>query len=441
MAERVEIAIVGGGPAGATLAILLARSGHDVVVLERAVVPRWRACGVFSPTALPLLGGLGILAPEPALATRSGPEPALVRRLPGLRLEVPDAPPLDLFGHAAPAGFARPAFDAALLAAASHAGARVEAGVEVAAVSAPTGGHSRLDVRGPDGHRRIVEADLVVGADGIRSVVARAAGVVVRPRLAGRVALTFHVAEPASGDPRFGSPIRPARMIVFDGGYCGLAPVPGGRLNAGIVLHGRPWLDALHREGAAAVAQRVLASIPPGPGDGTSIRMPSGPTDATGGGVAPGRGDAFPSGAATGARVLDAVAGAFPLSHAVRRAAGSHWLLVGDAAGFLDPFTGDGLDRALVSAALAADAIAGHQRGRRDAFASYADAIHERFEPRDRLSLLLQAFVARPSVLAYALRRVARREALRRTIDLVLADRLPASRALDPRFLAAVLAP
>ena len=112
MAERVEIAIVGGGPAGATLAILLARSGHDVVVLERAVVPRWRACGVFSPTALPLLGGLGILAPEPALATRSGPEPALVRRLPGLRLEVPDAPPLDLFGHAAPAGFARPAFDA-----------------------------------------------------------------------------------------------------------------------------------------------------------------------------------------------------------------------------------------------------------------------------------------------------------------------------------------
>ena len=427
--ERVEVAIVGGGPAGSALAILLARSGHEVLVVERSAAPGWRACGVFSPTALPRLADFGITA-------RDG---ALVRRLPGLRLEVRGSPPLDLFGNAFPAGFSRPSLDAVLLDMARTAGAQVRTGVSVTGVSAASRvDPARIEVRGRDDGSRVIAADLVVGADGIRSIVARSAGVGIRPALRGRVALTFHVREPgrarqAAIEPTAGArsgtaaveqprpwvaspnarPGRTARMVVFDGGYCGLAPVPGGRVNAGIVLHGRRWLEALRSDGPSAVARRVLAALPPDPADGTCI-------------------DPHP---------LDAVAGSFPLAHAVRRAAGPRWLLVGDAAGFLDPFTGEGLDRAFASAGLAAEAIAEHRRGRPDALASYADALADRFGPRDRLTLLLQAFVARPAVLAYALRRVGRREALRRTIDLVLADRLPASRALDPHFLAAVLAP
>ena len=46
--ERVDVAIVGAGPAGATLAARLARSGVDVQVLERAPTWRWRAGGVFA---------------------------------------------------------------------------------------------------------------------------------------------------------------------------------------------------------------------------------------------------------------------------------------------------------------------------------------------------------------------------------------------------------
>ena len=46
--DEVEVAIVGGGPAGAALAIQLASAGVEVALFERQSAPRWRACGVYS---------------------------------------------------------------------------------------------------------------------------------------------------------------------------------------------------------------------------------------------------------------------------------------------------------------------------------------------------------------------------------------------------------
>jgi flavin-dependent dehydrogenase len=115
---------------------------------------------------------------------------------------------------------------------------------------------------------------------------------------------------------------------------------------------------------------------------------------------------------------------------------------VGDAAGFLDPFTGEGLHRALVSARLAAEAIDAELRGRAPiGLAGYDRAMHDRFATKDLVSLVVQEFLSRPSLFAYAGRRLARRDAVRGTMGLVMGDLVPASRALDPRFLAALLAP
>jgi len=116
------------------------------------------------------------------------------------------------------------------------------------------------------------------------------------------------------------------------------------------------------------------------------------------------------------------------------------WALVGDAAGFLDPFTGEGLHRALVSARLAAHALGARSALQRD-LSAYDRAMRERFRTKDAVSLIVQAFLARPRLFEYAARRLAGRDRSRETMGLVMGDLVPARRALDPRFIAALLAP
>jgi flavin-dependent dehydrogenase len=115
--------------------------------------------------------------------------------------------------------------------------------------------------------------------------------------------------------------------------------------------------------------------------------------------------------------------------------------VVGDAAGFLDPFTGEGLHRALVSARLAADAVHGHLRGQPGGLAAYDGAMRDRFATKDRLSLLVQALLARPPLFEHAARRLERKADIRATMGLVMGDLVPASRAFDPRFVAGLIVP
>jgi flavin-dependent dehydrogenase len=402
--SHVDVCIVGGGPAGTTLAALLARAGHEVLVLERAPTWRWRACGVFSsPAATTALARLGL----DDSSVRDAARP-----IPAMRLEVPRAPSVRLtYGDdgslTRPAvAFDRAVLDESLLEMATGAGARVERGVAATGVDVTAHGPGRVMVRGQGGGERAIEARVVVGADGIRSLVARRAGVARPARLGHRVGLTFHVRDPRPETPR------DARMVVLDGAYCGLAPVPGGRVNVGIVLTGRRWLGLLARQGATATARHVLGSIPPTDGE---------PDWAT-------------------AEACERPAGAAPLGHRVFRRAGRGWLLVGDAAGFLDPFTGEGLHRALVSAELAASAIDARLR-HGSPLTVYERRMTARFMAKDAVTLLVQGFLARPALLRHATRRLASRDAVRETMALVIGDLAPASRAFDPRFLARLLAP
>jgi hypothetical protein len=67
--------------------------------------------------------------------------------------------------------------------------------------------------------------------------------------------------------------------------------------------------------------------------------------------------------------------------------------------------------------------------------------MRRRFAGKDVVSWLVQSFLARPAAFEYAARRLAERPGVRATMGLVMGDLVPASRALDPRFLAALLAP
>jgi flavin-dependent dehydrogenase len=403
--QRVDVGIVGGGLAGCALAVALARAGIEVVVLERQPAWRWRAGGVFSsPVTMDALRRVALS--EATLAR-------VARPIPAMRLETPGGAVARLtYGAEAggpPAvGFDRSALDPALEALAREEGAAVRRGVTVETVDLDHGAPI-LGIRTPDGTGTL-RCRIAVGADGAHSVVARAAGVARPSRLPERVGLSYHLADPRPDTPT------DARLRVFEGGYIGIAPVPGRRLNIGIVL-GPAWRDRLARDGAAVTAGGVVAAVPATAEDPGTWRE--------------------------GER-CDPIAGAAPLGGRVTRRAGPGWWLVGDAVGFLDPFTGEGLHRALVSTELAAAAIraALDRPDRADhAAAAYDRAMQRRFAAKDALSWLVQAFLARPATFEYAARRLATRSDVRATMGLVMGDLVPATRGLDPRFLASLLAP
>jgi len=158
-----EAIVVGGGPAGALAALALARRGVPVVVLDKKRFPRDKPCG----------GGIrhGVYARFPDLAETFRSKIAVHE----IRRVVMESPS----GHAVTASRDTPLYltmrrtelDAALLAEARAAGARV---LEAARVTGLERRRDDIVVHCVDG--RALTAKVVIGADGVNSVVARAAG-------------------------------------------------------------------------------------------------------------------------------------------------------------------------------------------------------------------------------------------------------------------------
>lgn len=394
-----DVAVVGGGPAGAATSMWLAGAGLSTLLVERTREPQWRACGVFSsPLTRRRLLDLGVTN------ERLG---GLFTPVAGLDLQTTRGVHCRLeYEHGPACGFDRVALDAVLLERAREAGAEVRRGVVVRGVRLPAryGQAAVLDlsptIAGPA--TKAVAARMVVGADGPRSLVARSAGVARSARLLRRAGITFHRPDPTE----HGAGSARSRFVFGSGWYVGVAPVPGGRVNVGMVVPGE-----MLRVPAGPLVERLLARFP-GPLEGW-MSAPN----------------------------ADRMAVAFPLRHSVTRLAGRGFALVGDATGFIDPLTGEGIHRALLSADFAAEAIVADLRGDTSALDGYDRHLRARFRNKNAMSWLLQLFLSQPRLFDYALRRLDRRAHLRTTLTLVLADQARASNALDPRFLARLLAP
>ncbi|MDP8905055.1 MAG: FAD-dependent oxidoreductase, partial [Chloroflexota bacterium] len=224
----VEIAIVGGGPAGAALARRLAAAGHEVALFERLPRPRWRASGVYSsPLTRVRLARLGLSDQQLSELIRpiSAMVVATVDGSAACRLEYP-AP-----HHAC--GVDRVRLEEVLLDLARKAGARVQEGAVVPRVRLALGRpRTELLVSQPAGSAWW-GARLIVGADGPASIVARSAGVVLGTRHYRRAALTGHRLDRGAAPA---GQAMDARLIVGDGWYLGIAPVPGNRVNLGLVM-------------------------------------------------------------------------------------------------------------------------------------------------------------------------------------------------------------
>src|SRR5918912_783570 len=228
--RNAEVIVVGGGPAGAATATALARAGVDVVILDRARFPRAKPCSEYlSPEASRVLASMGAL---------DAVERAGAAQLAGMTVRAPNGTQLRgdfAAGHGfhgfRDKGLALPRvrLDPILLECARRAGARVEEGVRV--VDVERGGRGRVaGVRVQTrGGVAVRPARMVVGADGLRSIVARRLGLARTARWPRRIALVAHYRGVADVGAY-------GEMHVERDGYAGLADVGLGLTNVAVVV-------------------------------------------------------------------------------------------------------------------------------------------------------------------------------------------------------------
>ena len=292
--------IVGAGPAGAMTALELGRLGKQVLLLDRARFPRWKVCGAtLSPGITELLAEAGLENLLPGL----GAVPLQTIRLGGWtrRVEIP------LRGSKA---LSRSALDAALIQEAINAGCSMADGARV-----------RLGTLLPDrrtvqvslgGVAREIAGRIVVAADGLASGLMGQAGEPSRVRPVARRRLVGLGALLSPSGPGFGSGV--IHMAVGEAGYVGAVRDEYGALNVAAAID----KESLRQEGdPGRLVLRLLQEAGWPAGEEFSFAEWKGTPELT-------RRPARP-----GAERLFAV---------------------GDASGYVEPFTGEGMLWALSGA-------------------------------------------------------------------------------------------
>jgi flavin-dependent dehydrogenase len=386
MPDRFDVIVVGAGPAGAAAAARLAEAGLRVALLERAAGREpAKVCGEYlSPGCLPILQRLGALSD----VLHAGGRPLRGVRLHldrvALRAHYPGAPEA---GGPRALAVSRRRLDPILLEQACRRGAELLRGFQVSGLLRD--GPAVVGVRGRRaGRDACLRGRLVLGADGRHSVVARRLGPVVRHAWLDKVALVGHFAGVAGTTDA-------AEIFVGRARYAILNPLAPDTANVGMVVD---RCELQPGEPAARERERLVPSIP-GLADRLAGAVPLGPIRRLG-----------------------------PLAHRAARLTAPGAALLGDAAGFVDPFTGEGIYAALRSAELVArHALPALARESHPLLAGYAADWRREIGGKRPLCLLLQHAIRRPWLARALVARLGDRpRALDRLMGLV-GDLRPAS--------------
>lgn len=346
MADGFDVAVVGGGPGGATVAGCLALAGRSVVVLERERFPRFHIGESLLPRSLAVFEHLGVL---PEL------EATFLRKM-GARFLCSDTRRESqyLFREAFSAPYAhafqvpRAEFDQVLLRHAARLGAEVREGVEVERLLRQDGGPPvGLVTRDASGRPAELRARVIVDATG-RDAWLSGTGAAARSRLPGleQTALFTHYRGAFRQQGELEGNIQ---IIVFRHGWFWLIPFKGDLASVGAVCR-RDWMRTKGPdEPLEAFFDRTLAE------SSWALELTRG---------------------ATRERPVGALA---DFSYRVTELCGDGWLRVGDAGGFIDPLFSTGAHLAIQGGFDAARAIdAGLAAG------DVSRARFERFEQRVR---------------------------------------------------------
>ncbi len=322
-ADRHDVLVIGGGPAGAAAGFWLAKAGHDVCVLERKAFPRDKTCGDgLTPRAVHQLRDMGL---EPAIAAGHHRHDGLRAVAHGITLELrwPEHPVFPDYGYVV----RRRDLDQIVADHAAGAGATLLTATEAVRPLLRDGLVTGALVKDKaSGATREVRARYVIVADGSLSRFGRALGTARNKAYPQGIAIRGYFDSPASTDPWIESclDVRDRQGQTLPG-YGWIFPLGDGTINVGIGLlstfKGYKDVNTTHlmTEWAATAPERWGI-------DPDAILAPP-----------------------TGGRL--------PMAGSVNPKVGPNWVLVGDAAGSINPFNGEGIDYAYETARLAADLV------------------------------------------------------------------------------------
>ena len=314
--------MVGGGPAGAAAGYWLAKAGHDVVVIERKEMPREKTCGDgLTPRAVHQLEDMGL-----------GAELSRFHRYDGLRacahgialeLAWPEHPVFPSYGYVV----RRRDLDLMVASHASAAGATVQTGAEATAPLVEDGFVRGALVRSKaTGKVSEVRARYVVVADGANSRFGRGLGASRNRAFPQGMAIRGYYESPLHAEPWIESALDVrSRSGASLPGYGWIFPVGDGTINVGIGLLStfRDWKSV-----NTSQLMDEFAATAPAYWE-----------------ISPERSCGAPTG------------GRLPMGGSVTPNVGPTWVLVGDAAGTINPFNGEGIDYAYETGRLAASLL------------------------------------------------------------------------------------
>ncbi|MBA2684832.1 MAG: FAD-dependent monooxygenase [Gemmatimonadaceae bacterium] len=410
---EIDVLVVGAGPAGSSAAWHLAREGAHVVMLDRAKFPREKPCAEYlSPEASRILSVMGAL--EACEAAGAAHLSGMVIRSPNgsrIRGEFAAAHGFHAFRDRGLA-LRRPVLDTILLERARAAGAEVREGRQVISVLRDSrGAVCGVRVRGNGGEKGDsgdgeIRARLVIGADGLRSTIARRMGVARNALGPRRLAFIGHYRD-VGGITDFGE------MHVEREGYAGFADVGHGLTNVAVVVPRASVRDAVAGNPAAFLERWFAARPHLAPRMASAVR-------------------------ATTVRVTG------PFAVHASRAWGRGVALVGDAADFFDPFTGEGIYAALRGGELLApyaleSLAADRPRDADAALREYDRARRRTFRGKWAIERLVALAVGAPALLDRAASTLEASPAMADLFVGVAGDFVPAREVLRPGYLAKLI--
>ena len=396
--EKYDAIIVGAGPAGSSAACLFSQKGARVLLLDKANFPRDKVCGdAIGGKALNVLAKLGLEGElkEKGFQRSSG----LVFSSPnGGEVEIP----LLADGKEMSGGFVcrRSDYDNIIFQRAKKACTALE-GTEANDLLLEGKRVAGVKVKMPDGTLHDFYANLVVGADGATSLVARKAGVFS--------ANAKHTCSAVRGYYSGIKGLRGNIEIHFlpecMPGYFWIFPLSGTEANVGVGMLVSDMLS--HKKNL----QKVLEACMMNKRFGSRFEN---------------------------ARPIGSLGGwSIPLASAHRKCSGNGFILIGDAASLVDPFSGEGIGNGMKSASIAADTLAeAAKQGAvsEEKCAEYERALWEEIGNDIKSSYALQRLGKVPFLLDIAIGKAKKSGKMRAELAGMIASREAKKKAADPLF-------